>query len=441
MEQHRNWCGPAKEMQGPSIASFVPMSIPPTKPHDDEDAEEIHCVAKTYDQLHLVTNQQLLDSYQRLHARHGTCTKEEFANWQQATGLSYSKYALMLNHQLLAKGLIQPVSQFCHDWMHGILQGTGPIVLHRTLQTFAEAWFQVYQYLERYFQLWQCPQQHKCHYIYIYIYIYICICAFPTKKNWQSQESHEIQLHSFRMFGYFPYYETLFGNSYPASRPLFQGNQSFYSFGIGAWPMSLWSSPLGATAGQWDMPAAGAQCISSCGLFGQGKASQCQWDCSLGPFYEPTMQSSQNIKCCQAFQGHPYPCRRRNNLFQWWWILQLEFGWSLVPCSYFWYGNHIGSAVDQTCFGEAPCQMPHWKLHWFDSNGQHVVSSSIQQKQWWSHSHCAAPLLNLLSSLKKKLLLLTKFTKGYLASHVYHDATQISSFLASHVYHYTTINN
>ena len=139
MEQHRNWCGPAKEMQGPSIASFVPMSIPPTKPHDDEDAEEIHCVAKTYDQLHLVTNQQLLDSYQRLHARHGTCTKEEFANWQQATGLSYSKYALMLNHQLLAKGLIQPVSQFCHDWMHGILQGTGPIVLHRTLQTFAEA--------------------------------------------------------------------------------------------------------------------------------------------------------------------------------------------------------------------------------------------------------------------------------------------------------------
>ena len=53
---------------------------------------------------------------------------------------------------------------------------------------------------------------------------------------------------------------------------------------------------------------------------------------------------------------------------------------------------------------------------------------------------CCSPTQSIVK-LEKKLLLLTKFTKGYLASHVYHDATQISSFLASHVYHYTTINN
>jgi len=51
----------------------------------DEEPDDVHCGSYKYNQLQLVTDQDLLDSYQRLHARHATCTKKEFAQWQQAT--------------------------------------------------------------------------------------------------------------------------------------------------------------------------------------------------------------------------------------------------------------------------------------------------------------------------------------------------------------------
>ena len=114
-----------------------------------------------YSQLQLVHDQELLDSYQRLHARFSTCTKKVFLQWQQATGLTYSKYALMLNESLLSKGLIQPISQFCHDWMHGVLQGTAPVVLHHMLATLSEPFQSIHDLLSKYFEVWTLPKGWK----------------------------------------------------------------------------------------------------------------------------------------------------------------------------------------------------------------------------------------------------------------------------------------
>ena len=58
--------------------------------HADEEPHEFHCATTQYSQLRLVTDQDLLDSYQRLHTRSSSCTKTTFAQWQQATGLTYS---------------------------------------------------------------------------------------------------------------------------------------------------------------------------------------------------------------------------------------------------------------------------------------------------------------------------------------------------------------
>ena len=182
----------------------------------------MHCDDKRYIQLQLVTNQELLASYQRLHARHGTCTKKEFAQWQQATGLTYSKYALMLNQDLLSRNLAQPVSQFCHDWTHGVLQGTAPIVLHHTLQAIAAEGFEVYPYLEKYFQPWQYPQHQKCQYVHVLF----------QAKNMKSKESHEIQLHCFRMFGHLSHHQALCGKGSSTPRSLSKGIDSFSSNGI-----------------------------------------------------------------------------------------------------------------------------------------------------------------------------------------------------------------
>lgn len=130
-------------------------------PIEDHEEGDLHCTTTSYQQLQLVTSQELLDSYQRLHGRLATCSKKDFAKWQQATGLTYTKYALMLNDNLLAKHLLAPTQQFAHDWMHGILQGTGPVVIHHTLATIAALPFDVFPFLETYVQCWTCPKSWK----------------------------------------------------------------------------------------------------------------------------------------------------------------------------------------------------------------------------------------------------------------------------------------
>ena len=126
-----------------------------------DEQDHIFCETMMYSQLQLVHDQELLDSYQRLHARFSTCTKKVFLQWQQATGLTYSKYALMLNESLLSKGLIQPISQFCHDWMHGVLQGTAPVVLHHMLATLSEHFQSIHDLLSKYFEVWTLPKGWK----------------------------------------------------------------------------------------------------------------------------------------------------------------------------------------------------------------------------------------------------------------------------------------
>ena len=129
--------------------------------HADEEPYEFHCATTQYSQLRLVTDQELLDSYQRLHTRSSSCTKKAFAQWQQATGLTYSRHALMLNQPLLEKGIIRPATQFCHDWMHGVLQGTAPCVLYHLFTSLATECFDCYGFFEKYFQCWEYPKGWK----------------------------------------------------------------------------------------------------------------------------------------------------------------------------------------------------------------------------------------------------------------------------------------
>ena len=116
-----------------------------------------------YSQLVLCSDQELLSSYQRLDQRRGTCrTKAEFSKWQVACGLTWSKHALMLNHRLNEKGMVQPVSQFCHDYMHGILQGTGPVVLYQTFMEIERQGLAIWEAMETYLGYFIFPKQWSC---------------------------------------------------------------------------------------------------------------------------------------------------------------------------------------------------------------------------------------------------------------------------------------
>ena len=121
-----------------------------------------HHMPSQHSQLVLSTDQGVLDSYARLASRKDGCTKAEFDMWQQATGLTFSKKALLLIQKLLAKEVLRPCHQFCHDWMHGVLQGTAPVVMYTTCQAIAKTGFPVWNYLERYCACWTFPAAWKC---------------------------------------------------------------------------------------------------------------------------------------------------------------------------------------------------------------------------------------------------------------------------------------
>ena len=146
------------------LCANVRGSAPPQEDPDDLN-QLVHTTFK-YSDLVLVEDQELLDSYAKLDARKRTTTSKQFEHWQKATGWTWSKNALLLSQPLLRKGLLKPCQQFCHDWMHGILQGTAPVVLYHTLAIVSQEGLPVWSMLERYTQQWVLPAAWKCGHVH-----------------------------------------------------------------------------------------------------------------------------------------------------------------------------------------------------------------------------------------------------------------------------------
>ena len=67
-----------------------------------------------------LTTDELLQSWQRMKARKDTCTKVQFKQWQVAAGLDYSDSALPLFSSLIEQKLLNPCSQYAHDYTHAL---------------------------------------------------------------------------------------------------------------------------------------------------------------------------------------------------------------------------------------------------------------------------------------------------------------------------------
>eukprot|EP00438_Fugacium_kawagutii_P018209 Skav230731 [mRNA] locus=scaffold401:510054:512096:- [translate_table: standard] len=90
---------------------------------DDNDLlqEQISEISKfiRFRQLHLVTDQEIFQSWDRMADRHGRCTKGDLQMWEQATGITFSPHAMLARTEL--RPLLQPTSQNCWDWMHALV--------------------------------------------------------------------------------------------------------------------------------------------------------------------------------------------------------------------------------------------------------------------------------------------------------------------------------
>ena len=88
---------------------------------DSGEGEDVVTHRMSLDHLLVPTDQEILESFDKLEEKFHTLPKGEFQVWQQTCGLTYSKYALLLDKQLRSHGILQPAQQYCHDWMHGLV--------------------------------------------------------------------------------------------------------------------------------------------------------------------------------------------------------------------------------------------------------------------------------------------------------------------------------
>ena len=123
---------------------------------NDNDAEDgfMSEIAKhsTFENLHLVSDQEIFQSWDRMKARHGNVSKKEFQLWEQACGISFSPFALLANPSL--RPILKPTQQNCWDWMNCLLSnGVMNMALYNVLEKLDQ-----WELLSSYVQHFQLPK-------------------------------------------------------------------------------------------------------------------------------------------------------------------------------------------------------------------------------------------------------------------------------------------
>ena len=124
----------------------------------DESNEHI-LVAESWNlaKIKQATNADVIDTAKRLQEKSVELSAQEFVLWQQAVGMTYNQYSL-LNTQPL-QHLLEPISQFLHDWMHCFLvSGIFCTVMHLVMSALEGAFAtDVYQVIANILSKWHLP--------------------------------------------------------------------------------------------------------------------------------------------------------------------------------------------------------------------------------------------------------------------------------------------
>ena len=124
-------------------------------------ADEDHAICKAIKKsdLKLSSDQQVLDSWDRLAAKYLTETSQDFKHWEQATGWTFSPHSLMHCKEL--RPMFKPISSYMHDWMHGMLSGgVANVVTFLVMEDLHKCGL-TWQGMERYSKLWILPANYK----------------------------------------------------------------------------------------------------------------------------------------------------------------------------------------------------------------------------------------------------------------------------------------
>lgn len=130
--------------------------------NSEEDAMAILAKFLKVKDLDLCSDQEILDSWERMGNRCGTMPASRFQEWQQAAGISYSPHALLASPSLKAMNVVLPVSMYTFDWMHGLCSaGVLNYTFFAVLQSLEEAGIQIWTSLQQFMQFWHMPKALK----------------------------------------------------------------------------------------------------------------------------------------------------------------------------------------------------------------------------------------------------------------------------------------
>ena len=123
----------------------------------ETDEKKAVCKATKKSDLVLTSNEECLQSWDRLHSRKATCGAKDFKLWEQASGWTYTPHGLM--GCALLRDYFQPCTMFVHDWMHATCNsGVMNIGLCSILEAFQMEGLQLWKAMHGYMADWTLPR-------------------------------------------------------------------------------------------------------------------------------------------------------------------------------------------------------------------------------------------------------------------------------------------
>ena len=132
---------------------------------DEEKGDKEISKFTKYSQLDIAHDQEVLDSWDRMKSRKRDRTKAEFKRWSQACGIDYSEQALLLSPVLRQQNILQPITQYMHDYMHalcsnGVMSWIAFLLIQSLHSNGVDG---IWGHLHGFVQLWSQPAIHKTH--------------------------------------------------------------------------------------------------------------------------------------------------------------------------------------------------------------------------------------------------------------------------------------
>ena len=129
---------------------------------DEEKGDKEIAKFTKYSQLDIANDQEILGSWDRMKSRK-SLSKAEFKRWSQACGIDYHEQALLLSPTLRQQNLLKPITQYMHDYMHGLCSnGVMSWIAFLLIQSLhSNGVDDIWEHLHGYVQLWNQPAIHK----------------------------------------------------------------------------------------------------------------------------------------------------------------------------------------------------------------------------------------------------------------------------------------